>query len=384
MAKRPIGSFDDASAKKIAEAVREQHQQLANLKSQLDRLTRDTHLGWIHRTGITTVNDQFPSYPSDGCQFVVQFEDWTWNEAVGECADLDRKAWEDKFVLARTLDGSYLERDTKVAIFKMAGKQGRRWYIIPIDAQILTCRTTVNATFPDYPVRPANKFVCEVGEVIFAESPGCEVPTFVPAAPRKTFVAIDSQIKYWPRGSIVAVFKRDKRYHILGAIVPELGLATITDNLCGEDSPSALVEHAILLPHCEETDQIDRVENPRAHRAPAGSQVLFVGRHCLPDGSGSGSGTGHGSGSGTCGTQVWEIVDVRKRKVCQVNYLKNVPGKQFGYGSIVVAGEWCDDGDLCKLWNWRSCSPGSGSGTSGSGSGADWTFVLHAGACCDE
>jgi hypothetical protein len=130
-----IQTFDAQSIQRIAGAVRRLESQVQNLQQQLGSRNKDMPPARIIRTGITATNEQFPTYPEPPANtFLVQFEDWTWEEKdwEDEAGDLDQSlyAWPKKFVFARTKNGSYLEKDTRVFLYRVATKSGDRWYIL--------------------------------------------------------------------------------------------------------------------------------------------------------------------------------------------------------------------------------------------------------------
>jgi len=130
-----IQTFDAQSVQRIAATVRRLESQVSNLTKQLETRNRDLPAARIIRTGITAVSEQYPTYPEPPANtFLVQFEDWTWEEKdwEDEQGDLDQSlyAWPKKFVFARTKNGSYLEQDTRVFLYRVATKSGDRWYIL--------------------------------------------------------------------------------------------------------------------------------------------------------------------------------------------------------------------------------------------------------------
>jgi len=131
----PIQTFDAQSVQRIAATVRRLESQVSNLTKQLETRNRDLPAARIIRTGITAVSEQYPTYPEPPANtFLVQFEDWTWEEKdwEDEQGDLDQSlyAWPKKFVFARTKNGSYIEKNTRVFLYRVATKSGDRWYIL--------------------------------------------------------------------------------------------------------------------------------------------------------------------------------------------------------------------------------------------------------------
>jgi len=129
---KKINTFDDDSVQRIGDAVQRLHSQINNLDDRLARTMRNNE-GKTIRTGKTVANPAGGEYPDEGCQFYVQFQDWAFIEDDGLCEPLDRRPWEAKFVVARTLDESYVAEGTDVIIFKVPGKEGHRWWMIAMD-----------------------------------------------------------------------------------------------------------------------------------------------------------------------------------------------------------------------------------------------------------
>jgi hypothetical protein len=123
--------FDQDSIHLLAENVKRLRAQYHNLAGVIRGLRRENPAINI-RTGYTTTDTEHPSYPATGCQFVVRFEDWAFQESVPLCADLDKLEWAQKTKVCRVYGGAYLEEDTRVIIVRVPGKEGRRWWILPI------------------------------------------------------------------------------------------------------------------------------------------------------------------------------------------------------------------------------------------------------------
>ena len=137
-----LNTFDDDSVRKIADAVR---RDLANqgrtLEQRLKQVARDGQTENIRiRTGFTTTNEDYPTYPTDGCRFVVKWQDWGWPEEVdGTCPGKSPKRSWKKTVVARTYDEEWIPEDTEVLIVRVPGHHDHRWYIIPIAKSGLIC-----------------------------------------------------------------------------------------------------------------------------------------------------------------------------------------------------------------------------------------------------
>lgn len=130
-----LNAFDDDAVGKLVRSVRRLQAQYRNLAAGGERLDRATD-GWHIRTGVTATNARNPSYPATGCKFVVQFEDWDFDEVVDGACDRETKAWPEKFVVARTYHGKWIAEGTRVLIVKMPAKRGRRWVILPIPPKL--------------------------------------------------------------------------------------------------------------------------------------------------------------------------------------------------------------------------------------------------------
>ncbi len=131
-----LNSFDDDAVAKLARAVHRLQAQYLNLtKAVAARSDRATD-GWHLRTGITTTSPRHPSYPSTGCKFVVQFEDWDFDEVPDGRCDRETKAWSAKYVVARSYHGKYIAEGTRVLMAKVPARRGRRWIILPIPPKL--------------------------------------------------------------------------------------------------------------------------------------------------------------------------------------------------------------------------------------------------------
>jgi len=139
MAQAEINSFDDDAIGKIARAVHRLQAQYRNLSRRFLALNRG-NVGYTIRTGITTTNAANPVYPATGCKFVVQFEDLSFTEVVGNCELPLARPWASKFVIARSYHAKHIEQGTRVIIVKIPGRRGRRWWILPIPEKLKVIR----------------------------------------------------------------------------------------------------------------------------------------------------------------------------------------------------------------------------------------------------
>jgi hypothetical protein len=127
MARNEIDEFSDDSIREIAKVVRTLRWQVQNVQELVKAIRRHSPTHEI-RTGVTAAKSG-GQYPSSGCVLPVQFADTDFPEVAGDCK-LNVTKWPSKFVFARNLDGKYIKAGTNVIIVKLAGKKGRRWYII--------------------------------------------------------------------------------------------------------------------------------------------------------------------------------------------------------------------------------------------------------------
>lgn len=154
-----LTEFDEGSIRRIAQTVTRLEAQVYNLQRQLLRVRPSAQ--WMELfTGKTTTSADLPTYPTAGCQFVVQVENWGFDETVGSCPTLTTTAHTSKFVLARTIDGSLLAENTRVFGFRIAGQGARRHWIMPVatfkpevrftlDAVLATSDASKSATITD-------------------------------------------------------------------------------------------------------------------------------------------------------------------------------------------------------------------------------------------
>ncbi len=137
-----INHFDDDSIERIGATVQRLQAQIHNLNDRLARVTRQNE-GKTIRTGVTVANPAGGSnYPTTGCQFWVQFEDWAFLEIDGDCTDLTRKQWATKHVVARTVNETHIPEGSDVLIRKVPGKDGHRWWATPIGSGAAVATST--------------------------------------------------------------------------------------------------------------------------------------------------------------------------------------------------------------------------------------------------
>ncbi|MGB0889601.1 MAG: hypothetical protein ACPGWS_04895 [Solirubrobacterales bacterium] len=136
-----IQTFDKDAVRRLGRTVRRLETQVRNLSAKVKSLRHtggDTvgALGQTIRTGKTVQHPSLEqSYPDGGCTFWVRFQDWQYNEqATGHC-EYETHDWGTpqvgKFVIAQVYTGAYLPENTEVIMFKIPGRKGRRWWILP-------------------------------------------------------------------------------------------------------------------------------------------------------------------------------------------------------------------------------------------------------------
>ena len=134
-----VNYFDDQSSQRIARTVQDRHNTPENKGFDLDQNdARDSKSKQV-RTGVTAVhptNSSLGTYPQSGSQFVVRMEWWEYPNAVDVDPDLERTL-RSKYIVARTIDRSYLAEGTDVIVFKIPGKERARWWIIPTSAALV-------------------------------------------------------------------------------------------------------------------------------------------------------------------------------------------------------------------------------------------------------
>lgn len=131
MAQKRITTFADDAIRQIAESVRRLQAQYRNIEALLPGLRRDP-VGRDIRTGVTGTNATWPTYPSTGCTFVVQFEDWNFLEAPGTCGLSDSYAWPARHVIAQVYGGEYLAEGTRVFVVRVPSRsKGLQYWILP-------------------------------------------------------------------------------------------------------------------------------------------------------------------------------------------------------------------------------------------------------------
>ena len=130
MSKNEIDDFSDGSIAEIAKSVRTLRWQVQNVQELVTRLGRHRPTHEIRTGRMKAKTGQ--TYPVSGCVLPVQFQDVGFTEDIGQCDPITRAPWPQKFVSARAYDGKYITEDTDVLIVKVAAKQGRRWFIIPL------------------------------------------------------------------------------------------------------------------------------------------------------------------------------------------------------------------------------------------------------------
>lgn len=134
-----INSFDDGAVRRIAETVRRLEAQVRNLTGTVRQLLISQNPGTPAvqvRTGKTSTGPDDETYPTDGCKFWVQLQDWGWDEATGDC-DQEEDNHASRYVLGKTYNGEHLAADTLVIVVRIAGIEGPRYLIVPACLEIM-------------------------------------------------------------------------------------------------------------------------------------------------------------------------------------------------------------------------------------------------------
>lgn len=137
-------TFDQASVKRIADAVRRLESQPRN-RPRTDRPAPAT-LGKARWFGKTATCEQWPNYPdapavtmSPANTYCVQLLERWINEASGPGERDEEEIEESRYVLARlacpSWDARYVVEGTEVEVWRVATRRGMRYYFRPLDEQ---------------------------------------------------------------------------------------------------------------------------------------------------------------------------------------------------------------------------------------------------------
>lgn len=123
-----LNTFDNRSVLALRDDHRKLQRQVRDLASALERRSGDGTPDVRIHFGATVARpgESYPAAPAN--TFWVVFHDWTFVESPGE-QPITKRPWQAGYVLARTVDGEYLEEGTEVVVEKLPGPKGRRWWI---------------------------------------------------------------------------------------------------------------------------------------------------------------------------------------------------------------------------------------------------------------